>query len=99
MKSGAKVVIERHRHAGVFIAKGKDDALVTKNMDPGFSVYGEKRIAVEEKDTKVEYRVWNPFRSKLAASIVGGIENIHIAPWQEAPVLGCCFRNHCFSLL
>jgi rRNA 2'-O-methyltransferase fibrillarin len=49
MKGGAKVVIERHRHAGVFIAKGgKDsDALATRNMDPGHSVYGEKRIAVE----------------------------------------------------
>ena len=33
---------------GVFIAKGgKDDALVTKNLDVGNSVYGEKRISVE----------------------------------------------------
>jgi len=47
MKGGAKVVIEPHRHAGVFIAKSKEDALVTRNMDPGHSVYGEKRIAVE----------------------------------------------------
>ena len=48
MKGGAKVVIERHRHEGVFIAKGgKDDALATLNMDPGNSVYGEKRISVE----------------------------------------------------
>ena len=34
-KGGAKkaqVVIEPHRHEGVFVAKGKDDALVTKNM-------------------------------------------------------------------
>lgn len=44
MKSGAKVVIEPHRHAGIFIAKGKEDALVTRNMVPGESVYGEKRI-------------------------------------------------------
>ena len=33
--------------AGVFIARGKEDALVTKNMIPGDSVYGEKRIAIE----------------------------------------------------
>lgn len=47
-KGGAKVIIEPHRHAGVFIAKGgKDDVLVTKNMDVGVSVYGEKRISVE----------------------------------------------------
>ncbi len=33
--------------AGVFIARGKEDALVTKNLVPGESVYGEKRISVE----------------------------------------------------
>ena len=31
---------------GVFIARGKEDALVTLNMVPGESVYGEKRIGV-----------------------------------------------------
>ena len=35
MKGGSKVVIEQHRHAGVFIARGKEDALVTLNMAPG----------------------------------------------------------------
>lgn len=33
--------------AGVFICRGKEDALVTKNMVAGESVYGEKRISVE----------------------------------------------------
>lgn len=32
---------------GVFICRGKEDALVTKNMVIGESVYGEKRISVE----------------------------------------------------
>ena len=39
-----------HSHlllAGVFIARGKEDALVTKNLVPGESVYREKRISVE----------------------------------------------------
>ena len=31
----------------MFIARGKEDALVTKNLVPGESVYGEKRISVE----------------------------------------------------
>ena len=48
MKGGSKVVVEQHRHAGVFIARGKEDALVTRNMVPGESVYGEKRISVEQ---------------------------------------------------
>lgn len=31
-----------------------------------------------ETEGKVEYRVWNPFRSKVAAAIVAGVENIFI---------------------
>ena len=31
---------------GVFVARGKEDALVTLNMVMGESVYGEKRITV-----------------------------------------------------
>ena len=42
-----KVVVEEHRHKGVYISRGKEDALLTKNMVPGESVYGEKRISVE----------------------------------------------------
>jgi rRNA 2'-O-methyltransferase fibrillarin len=47
MKGGARVVIEPHRHPGVFIARGKEDALVTLNMNPGKAVYGEKLIKVD----------------------------------------------------
>lgn len=33
--------------------------------------------AFHNKDgTKVEFRVWIPFRSKLAAAILGGVNNI-----------------------
>ena len=35
MKGGAKVIIEAHRHEGVFIARSKEDALVTLNSTPG----------------------------------------------------------------
>jgi len=85
---GKKVVVEPHRHAGVFIARGKEDALVTKNMVMGESVYGEKRIAVEDEAGKVEYRVWNPFRSKLAAAILGGVDAIHMPPGSKVLYLG-----------
>merc|ERR1719259_127545 len=88
MGGGKKVVIEPHRHEGVFIARGKEDALVTKNMVLGESVYGEKRIAVEEEAGKLEYRVWNPFRSKLAASILGGVKKIHMPPGSKVLYLG-----------
>lgn len=92
---GAKVIIEPHRHAGVFVAKGKEHLLVTRNLVPGESVYGEKRISIEtpaedgsENKQKIEYRVWNPFRSKLAAGILGGLDNIHIAPGKKVLYLG-----------
>jgi len=89
MGGGKKVFIEPHRHQGVFIARGKEDALVTKNMAIGDSVYGEKRIAVEEEgQDKIEYRVWNPFRSKLAAAILGGVDQIHMPPGSKVLYLG-----------
>jgi len=89
MRGGKKVVIEKHRLDGVFIARGKEDALCTRNLVPGDSVYGEKRISVDEVDgTKVEYRVWNPFRSKLAAAIIGGVENVWVKPGARVLYLG-----------
>ncbi|KWU43141.1 Fibrillarin [Rhodotorula sp. JG-1b] len=95
-KGGAKVILEPHRHPGVFVAKGKEHLLVTRNLVPGESVYGEKRISIEQPNStdpslpaeKVEYRVWNPFRSKLAAGILGGLDNIHIGPGKKVLYLG-----------
>ncbi|EXJ68426.1 uncharacterized protein A1O5_08218 [Cladophialophora psammophila CBS 110553] len=99
IKGGAKVIIEPHRHPGVFVARGgKEDLLVTKNLTPGESVYGEKRISVDSPNTnsadgdapalKTEYRVWNPFRSKLAAGILGGLDDIYIRPGASVLYLG-----------
>ncbi|XP_046751599.1 rRNA 2'-O-methyltransferase fibrillarin isoform X2 [Diprion similis] len=88
-RGGKTVVIEPHRHEGVFIARGKEDALVTLNLVPGSEVYGEKRISVEaDNSEKVEYRVWNPFRSKLAAAILGGVDQIHMPPGSKVLYLG-----------
>lgn len=41
-----------------------------------------------EASEKIEYRVWNPFRSKLAASILSGVDNIHIKPGAKVLYLG-----------
>ncbi|MCJ1460494.1 Small subunit processome complex component [Mycoblastus sanguinarius] len=75
--------------------------LVTKNLRPGESVYGEKRISVESSAnstapngdaappaTKTEYRVWNPFRSKLAAGILGGLDEVFVRPGSKVLYLG-----------
>ena len=96
-KGGSNVIVKPHRHEGVFVAEGKEHLLVTKNLVPGESVYGEKRISVETPGTnddgsatmnKTEYRVWNPFRSKLAAGVLGGLDNIHIKPGAKVLYLG-----------
>lgn len=44
--------------SGVFICRGKEDALVTKNMVVGESVYGEKRIGVEVSDELGDKRLF-----------------------------------------
>jgi len=102
MRGGAKVLVERHRHEGIFISRGTEDALLTKNMVVGESVYGEKRIAVEVEGEKIEYRVWNPFRSKLAAAVVGGVQDIHIKPGCKLLYLGAASGttvSHCSDIV
>jgi len=102
MKGGAKVVVIPHRHAGIFVAKGKDDALCTKNLDPGNSVYGEKRVTVEAEDSKTEYRIWNPFRSKIASAITAGVDDIHIRPGAKLLYLGAAAGttvSHCSDIV
>ena len=37
---------------------------------------------------KTEYRVWNPFRSKLAACVLGGVDAIHMPPGSKVLYLG-----------
>lgn len=98
-------MITPHRHEGVFIARAKEDMLVTKNLLPGDSVYGEKRVSVDNPDAegqKIEYRVWNPFRSKLGAAVLGGVDNIHIKPGTKLLYLGAASGttvSHCSDIV
>jgi fibrillarin-like pre-rRNA processing protein len=58
--------------------------LVTKNLTPGRSVYGERLIRYEG----VEYRLWDPFRSKLAAAILRNLKTVPIRPDHKVLYLG-----------
>lgn len=89
-----RVNVIAHRHEGIFVLKGKEDILCTLNINPGESVYAEKRVSVENKSdlngeiTKVEYRHWNGFRSKLAAGVFNGLDQIYIKPGARVLYLG-----------
>jgi hypothetical protein len=50
MNGESKAVVVVHKHAGVFISKSKEDALCTKNIVSGDSVYGEKRASIQVRD-------------------------------------------------
>ncbi len=48
----------------------EENKILTKNLLPGKNVYGEKIIKIGEE----EYRIWNPYRSKMCASILKGLK-------------------------
>jgi fibrillarin-like pre-rRNA processing protein len=58
--------------------------LATRNLTPGRTVYGERLIRFK----KVEYRIWDAFRSKLAAAIIKGVQTIPIMPGNRVLYLG-----------
>ncbi len=61
-----------------------DKRLATLNLDPGQQVYGEKLVNSQGR----EYRVWDPFRSKLAAAIKKGMKQIPIKEGSKVLYLG-----------
>ena len=58
--------------------------LATKNFAPGKTVYGERLV----KFKKVEYRLWDPYRSKFAAALLKGLETVPIQPDHKVLYLG-----------
>ena len=58
--------------------------LATKNLAPRHQVYGERLV----KFQGIEYRVWDAFRSKLAAAILKGLETVPIQPSHKVLYLG-----------
>ena len=49
----------------------KDGLLLTQNLAPGKKVYDERLVSIQG----IEYRSWNPNKSKLAAAILCGLNN------------------------
>lgn len=61
-----------------------EDKIATENLVPGVSVYAEKLI----EDNGKEYRLWNPYRSKLAAGFLNGLTNLDILENDKILYLG-----------
>ena len=61
----------------------KDGNVATRNLNPGISVYGEELIQENE-----EYRIWNPRRSKLAAALLNGLNNLELQDTSKVLYLG-----------
>ena len=61
-------LIETGLDNAFILVVGDSKKLVTKNLTPRIQVYGEKLVKVGSE----EYRLWDPYRSKLAAMILKG---------------------------
>jgi len=59
-------------------------ALLTRNLVPGAKVYNEDLVFREG----VDYRVWDPFRSKLAAAMIKGLPDDIIRQGSKVLYLG-----------
>ncbi len=62
----------------------RGELILTENLAPGSKVYGEQLI----KEKKVEYRAWNPYRSKPAAGIARGLKNFPLQSGMKILYLG-----------
>jgi len=79
-------VSPHERFEGVYWVKFQDNSrrIATKNLSPGRSVYGEQLAKFRRK----EYRLWDAYRSKLAAAILKGITEVPISPGRRVLYLG-----------
>jgi fibrillarin-like pre-rRNA processing protein len=74
------------RFAEIYQVTMEDGAqrLATRNLTLGRTVYGERLVRFK----KVEYRVWDAFRSKLAAAILKGVKVVPIVAGSSVLYLG-----------
>lgn len=77
--------IEPHRFPGVFtITEDGRTLLATRSLVPGQSVYGERIVMTKEG----HFRVWSLNRSKLAAAMQNGLNEMPIQPGSKVLYLG-----------
>ncbi|MEM3916884.1 MAG: fibrillarin-like rRNA/tRNA 2'-O-methyltransferase [Candidatus Nitrosocaldus sp.] len=67
--------VEGAEEKGIKVVEvGGEERLCTRNLARGIQVYGEQLVSIDG----VEYRLWDPFRSKLAAAMIKGLKHLPI---------------------
>jgi fibrillarin-like pre-rRNA processing protein len=61
-----------------------DRRLATRNLVKNFKVHGERLVEIEG----VQYRYWDPYRSKLAAAVIKGMKQMPIKEGCKVLYLG-----------
>lgn len=64
-------------------ADGREQ-LATENLVPGNRVYKERLV----RKGRTEYRSWDPYRSKLAAAVLNGLDGVPFGPGSSVLYLG-----------
>src|SRR5919198_3144473 len=67
-----------------WISVGDEKQIATLNLIRGNNVYGEKLV----KYNGDEYRIWDPFRSKLAGALKKGLKNLPLTNGTKLLYLG-----------
>ncbi len=67
-----------------WVVREGEERLSTLSEDPGTTVYGEDTVKIGDR----EYRVWDPYRSKLAAAVLKGLSEVPITRGNSVLYLG-----------
>ncbi len=76
--------ITKSKFEGIFWIENEKKKIATINLVPGYAPFGEQLI----KHKNVEYRIWEPHRSKWAAAIMKGIKEFPLKKGNKVLYLG-----------
>ncbi|MDI9619807.1 MAG: fibrillarin-like rRNA/tRNA 2'-O-methyltransferase [Candidatus Nezhaarchaeota archaeon] len=87
------IVRKNEKLRGVYVVEFDDGLirLATRNMSPGFRVYGEELVQHEG----LELRIWDAYRSKLAAAFIKGLEFSPLKEGAKVLYLGAASGTTC----
>src|SRR5437016_12423821 len=76
---------QHKKFEGIYwVLREGEERLATLSQDPGTTVYGEDTARIGDR----EDRVWDPYRSKLAAAVLKGLSEVPIKPGNSVLYLG-----------